>query len=149
MAQPVSEKKRLKMVIEIAIKILDGHHKSLFKPLIWKEIFNIDHRGFPYPFWWSVGLSSFRQRALVWYVWSTGAHTVTPGVRHSKKKKSWIVSRQQWRMRVPSESNCFLWDWQFLRESKDALNFCKVQWKFWPGETVGCKIEKFWDKRYN
>jgi len=35
--QPVPEKMRLEMVVEMEIDILDGHHRSLFKGLISKE----------------------------------------------------------------------------------------------------------------
>jgi len=39
--QPVSEKMRLEMVIGMQIEILDGHHRSLFKGLIWKETWTL------------------------------------------------------------------------------------------------------------
>ena len=34
------------------------------------------------------------------------------------------------------------------QKMRNLQNF-KVQWKFWPGETAGCKNEKFEHKRYN
>jgi len=36
-AQPAPEKMRLEIVIEMHNEILDSHHRSLFKGLIWKE----------------------------------------------------------------------------------------------------------------
>jgi len=35
--QPVPGKMRLKMVVEMEVEMLDGHHRSLFKEIIWKE----------------------------------------------------------------------------------------------------------------